>query len=118
VLDSGNAVASAQAEAHPPAQGIAALSVRFWGTRGSIPAPGPATAGYGGNTPCLEARLGSRWLIFDSGSEIRQLGIEMLEEAGPLRDRQRHRAGCAGPRGDRQRSRAHGSLGRLKPRVP
>ena len=83
--DSGNAVASAQAEAHPPgAQGIAALSVRFWGTRGSIPAPGPATAGYGGNTPCLEARLGSRRLIFDAGSGIRQLGIEMLEEAGPL----------------------------------
>ena len=33
------------------------LLARFWGTRGSIPSPGPDTARYGGNTPCVEVRL-------------------------------------------------------------
>jgi len=30
--------------------------VRFWGTRGSIAAPGDRTARYGGNTSCTEVR--------------------------------------------------------------
>src|ERR1051326_9211334 len=29
-----------------------AVRVKFWGTRGSIAAPGPETVRYGGNTPC------------------------------------------------------------------
>ena len=32
------------------------LRVQFWGTRGSIPSPGPKTVRYGGNTPCVELR--------------------------------------------------------------
>ena len=47
--------------------------VRFWGVRGSIPCPGPDTAIYGGNTPCVEIRCGSRVLIFDAGTGIRRL---------------------------------------------
>ena len=27
--------------------------IAFWGTRGSIPVPGPGTVRYGGNTPCI-----------------------------------------------------------------
>ena len=48
--------------------------VKFWGVRGSIPCPGPDTAIYGGNTPCVEIRCGSNVLIFDAGTGIRPLG--------------------------------------------
>ena len=47
---------------------------RFWGVRGSIPCPGPDTAIYGGNTPCVEIRCGSNVLVFDAGTGIRTLG--------------------------------------------
>ena len=33
--------------------------VRFWGVRGSIPTPGHATQRYGGNTACIEVRVGN-----------------------------------------------------------
>lgn len=48
--------------------------VRFWGVRGSIPAPGASTSHYGGNTPCVEVRCGNELLIFDLGSGVRALG--------------------------------------------
>jgi len=50
------------------------FTVRFWGVRGSIPSPGPETARYGGNTPCLEVRGGGQQLIFDLGTGARALG--------------------------------------------
>jgi phosphoribosyl 1,2-cyclic phosphodiesterase len=50
------------------------LSVRCWGVRGSIPAPGGTTAKYGGNTPCVEVRCGDERLIFDLGTGARVLG--------------------------------------------
>jgi len=55
------------------------LSLRMWGTRGSIPSPGPDTARYGGNTPCVEVVAGGRHLIFDGGSGARALGSSLLE---------------------------------------
>ncbi|MBL8950534.1 MAG: MBL fold metallo-hydrolase [Myxococcaceae bacterium] len=48
--------------------------MRFWGVRGSIPSPGPKTARYGGNTPCVEIRCGDELIIFDLGTGIRELG--------------------------------------------
>lgn len=58
------------------------LSVRFWGTRGSIPSPGPTTVRYGGNTPCIELRTDDGWLvILDAGTGIRELGRSLLERA-------------------------------------
>lgn len=54
--------------------------VRIWGARGSIPAPGPETVKYGGNTPCVEVRCGNQLIILDAGSGIRKLGIELLKE--------------------------------------
>jgi phosphoribosyl 1,2-cyclic phosphodiesterase len=58
------------------------LSLRFWGTRGSIPSPGPSTVRYGGNTPCLELRTAEGWLIIlDAGTGIRELGRTLLEGA-------------------------------------
>jgi phosphoribosyl 1,2-cyclic phosphodiesterase len=53
------------------------LSVRFWGVRGSIPAPGPRTARYGGNTSCIEVRCGDELLIFDLGTGVRALGDQL-----------------------------------------
>ena len=56
------------------------LRVTFWGTRGSIAAPGPATTVYGGNTSCVEVRAGEDILIFDSGTGIRELGLALMKE--------------------------------------
>jgi phosphoribosyl 1,2-cyclic phosphodiesterase len=53
------------------------FNVRFWGVRGSIAAPGPATVKYGGNTSCVEMRCGAHLLIFDAGSGIRALGNDL-----------------------------------------
>ena len=57
------------------------FSVHFWGVRGSIAAPGPRTARYGGNTSSLEVRCGGRLLLFDAGTGIRELGIRLQEES-------------------------------------
>ena len=62
------------------------LSLRFWGTRGSIPSPGPLTARYGGNTPCVEVRgADGRLIILDAGSGLRGLGRWLADTStGPL----------------------------------
>jgi phosphoribosyl 1,2-cyclic phosphodiesterase len=58
------------------------LRVQFWGTRGSIPSPGPMTVRYGGNTPCVELRTDDGWLIIlDAGTGIRELGRSLIERA-------------------------------------
>lgn len=58
------------------------LRVRVWGTRGSIPTPGARTVRYGGNTPCIEVRTASGWLvILDAGTGIRELGQHLLDTA-------------------------------------
>jgi phosphoribosyl 1,2-cyclic phosphodiesterase/CheY-like chemotaxis protein len=54
--------------------------VRFWGTRGSIATPGPATVRYGGNTSCTEVRHGEHILVFDAGTGLRELGESLLRE--------------------------------------
>jgi phosphoribosyl 1,2-cyclic phosphodiesterase/CheY-like chemotaxis protein len=60
------------------------MRVRFWGTRGSIATPGPTTLRYGGNTSCVElvTNSGLRF-IFDCGTGIRPLGIEMMAKLKP-----------------------------------
>jgi phosphoribosyl 1,2-cyclic phosphodiesterase len=51
------------------------VKVRIWGARGSIPAPGPHTALYGGNTSCVQVTLSDgNVLVLDAGSGIRDLG--------------------------------------------
>jgi phosphoribosyl 1,2-cyclic phosphodiesterase len=51
------------------------VRVKLWGVRGSIPVPGPAAAGYGGNTSCVGVSTGDDCeLILDAGSGIRELG--------------------------------------------
>lgn len=59
----------------------ATLRATCWGTRGSIPSPGPATARFGGNTSCLEIRTDDdRCLIFDAGTGLRVLGNRLARE--------------------------------------
>ncbi|MEW5850654.1 MAG: MBL fold metallo-hydrolase [Myxococcota bacterium] len=48
--------------------------LRFWGVRGSIPTPGLATSRYGGNTACVELRVGDERIVFDAGTGLRELG--------------------------------------------
>ena len=55
------------------------LAVRCWGTRGSIPSPGPKTVEFGGNTTCLEVCSEDLRIIFDAGSGIRPLGQDLVE---------------------------------------
>lgn len=56
------------------------LTIRFWGTRGSIPTPGRATEKYGGNTPCLEVRHGNHRIVIDAGTGIREMTTAWLAE--------------------------------------
>ena len=56
------------------------MQVRFWGTRGSIATPGPATVGYGGNTSCVSlATCSGQFLIIDCGTGARALGMSLRE---------------------------------------
>ncbi len=57
------------------------FSIHFWGVRGSIPAPDAANLRYGGNTSCLEVRLGDELVILDAGSGLRSLGVELERKA-------------------------------------
>ena len=63
------------------------LVVKFWGTRGSVPTPGPQTARYGGNTSCVEVRAQDGTIIvLDCGTGARMLGLDLLKSAShPLR---------------------------------
>lgn len=54
--------------------------VKFWGVRGNIPTPGKKTVKYGGNTSCVEMRLGDKLLIFDGGTGLRTLGLDLLKK--------------------------------------
>lgn len=56
------------------------LSITFWGVRGSIPAPGPQTARYGGNTSCMEILAGGHRIVIDGGSGLRELGLSLLKD--------------------------------------
>ena len=57
------------------------MEARVWGCRGSVPAPGPRTVRYGGNTSCVEVRLDPRTvIILDAGTGIRELGFQLADE--------------------------------------
>lgn len=58
------------------------LRLRFWGTRGSVPSPGPRTVQYGGNTTCVELRTDDdELIILDAGTGIRELGRALVAGA-------------------------------------
>jgi phosphoribosyl 1,2-cyclic phosphodiesterase len=54
------------------------MRVTLFGTRGSVPAPGPDTARYGGNTPSIEVRGDDGTvLVLDAGTGLRRLGAQL-----------------------------------------
>ncbi len=56
------------------------MRIRFWGTRGSIAAPGASTARYGGNTSCVEVRASDGTVIvLDCGTGARELGLHLAQ---------------------------------------
>lgn len=57
-----------------------AARVKFWGVRGSTPAPGPSTVEYGGNTSCVEVRAKGELIILDAGTGLRLLGRQLMDE--------------------------------------
>jgi phosphoribosyl 1,2-cyclic phosphodiesterase len=62
------------------------MEIRFWGTRGSIPAPGPHTLEFGGNTTCVEIILTSgRRVVIDAGTGLRLLGEYLNTENDQVR---------------------------------
>jgi phosphoribosyl 1,2-cyclic phosphodiesterase len=61
------------------------MKLTIWGARGSIPAPGPETMRYGGNTSCVEVTLSDgSTLILDAGTGIRNLGLHLPRVEQPI----------------------------------
>jgi phosphoribosyl 1,2-cyclic phosphodiesterase len=62
------------------------MRVRFWGTRGSIAAPGPDTIHFGGNTSCVELTTPSGGVVvLDCGTGAHLLGNHLVDtETGPV----------------------------------
>ena len=55
------------------------MRLRFWGVRGSIPAPGPETNRYGGNTSCVSVHTASGGLVIvDMGTGLMHLGNTLM----------------------------------------
>lgn len=51
------------------------MKIRFWGVRGSLAKPGPATVRYGGNTSCVTVETsGGTLLVIDCGTGAHDLG--------------------------------------------
>ena len=58
------------------------MKIRFWGVRGSIPAPGPDTIRYGGNTSCVSVHTrDGRLVIVDMGTGLMHLGNALMAGA-------------------------------------
>jgi len=56
------------------------MRIKFWGVRGSVPAPQPENLRYGGNTSCVEVRVGDKIYIFDCGTGLRMAGEQLIRE--------------------------------------
>ncbi len=78
-LTDETSIITQQSVAHPPRLPQRAR-LKFWGVRGSIPSPGPATVRYGGNTTCVEVRAGNEIIILDGGTGLRPLGRALQAE--------------------------------------
>ena len=60
------------------------MHVRFWGTRGSLPKPGPDTLRFGGNTSCVEVgTVAGTLIVIDGGTGLHALGQEIVKAGKP-----------------------------------
>lgn len=57
-----------------------AVTVTFWGVRGSIPCCSAEHTEYGGNTSCVQIDLDGRTVIIDAGSGLRELGDRLTQQ--------------------------------------
>ena len=73
------AVAMPQETPYLPTMETGRGRLALWGTRGSIPTPGAAFMRHGGNTSCMQIEHGDDLLVFDAGSGIRELGLELAK---------------------------------------
>ncbi|OYZ94952.1 MAG: MBL fold metallo-hydrolase [Rhizobiales bacterium 17-65-6] len=53
------------------------FQVKLWGTRGSLPVSGPMYREFGGNTICIELRLGEHVVFIDAGSGLLPAGAAL-----------------------------------------
>jgi phosphoribosyl 1,2-cyclic phosphodiesterase len=57
------------------------MNVTFWGVRGSVPTPGPATARYGGNTSCVTVEAAPHsMIVLDAGTGICEFGHHIPDD--------------------------------------
>jgi ribonuclease BN (tRNA processing enzyme) len=62
------------------------MRVTFFGTRGSLPVPGPQTVRYGGNTSCVAVRsAGGTLIVLDMGTGAYALGRELAASGHSVR---------------------------------
>ncbi|MDB5360650.1 MAG: hypothetical protein JWO51_1947 [Rhodospirillales bacterium] len=60
-----------------------AITIRYWGLRGTLPVPGKRSLIYGGNTICLSLEFPrERNFIFDGGTGIKELSNHLLASRG------------------------------------
>lgn len=57
------------------------FEILFYGTRGSISVPEEGYIKYGGNTSCIKVIVDGELIIFDAGTGIRKLGLDLEESA-------------------------------------
>jgi len=58
------------------------MKIRFLGTRGSLPSPGPDTVKFGGNTTCIEVVSDENvTVIVDSGTGIRKMNTDFKPDS-------------------------------------
>jgi len=56
------------------------MKVQFWGTRGSLPVPGPSTVQFGGNTSCVQLSTPDALIVLDCGTGARALGKALMAQ--------------------------------------
>lgn len=56
------------------------FKVKFRGVRGSYPIANKDYLKYGGNTSCVEVKVGSHLIIIDAGTGLIDLGSELMQE--------------------------------------
>lgn len=56
------------------------MEIAFWGTRGTLPAPGQQFLKAGGNTNCTEVTCGNHTIVIDAGTGLRQLGSSVITQ--------------------------------------
>ncbi len=60
--------------------------LRFWGVRGSYASPYSSHLRVGGNTSCVELRVGRHILLCDAGTGIIPLGEQLMRREPPQRE--------------------------------